>query len=709
LSGWSWIPWTSDPFSTAIITLAINYGMKPALFLPLSASVAAAAAATALYPHDPSLPWTYEGDVVGELPSSCNAESADFCVSRCLERDVKLTSCCESGRWKVNSDVTICDDKCDQVDGFDLDHATCELELFGYADTDRLSDVPAEAASVVQNFAMPPATSMPDDLRVVFLGDGNGRTSVYSAAAAFNPDFVVFNADMDYGTSSGNPESWMDRFDDYFGRDMPMFTTIGNHDSCMWFENSTIARGAAWETVLEARYRRLGLDSYCSDLSKIGIMNTCHYKGLLLVEAGIGELSGRDSTTYNNFISQSLASHVDSPWKLVNWHKNQRLMQLGSKSDSIGWNAYVPFLSPFLCSFVVPSFLCSFDPSFLTTLFLPFPSSLPPFLPSRYEEARKYGAMINNAHEHSYSRSYTMRSLASNSSLLVDNYDNDVTLDFGKTFVFTNGLSGASIRNADSSLAANPWWASWAAGNGNKGVYGDPRQSTSYGYMACTFSPNGVKERADCFFEDVNGRRFDEFSIRTRITPGSGPQPQPNERACRREYDLEESGYSPQRFAKCGVSGTCCRSKPGSNNCYYTTEDPSNCDDLPATCTTSAPYRDANDVLGGSTRDSPECSRCLDSSSFRDENNYMCDDWKGYDCANYKEGDAAYLTPEGRLELQQNCRVTCGHTADDSSYRDENGYRCSDWVGYDCSRDDQMSNIGRQELNTYCPQTCGHC
>jgi hypothetical protein len=63
--------------------------------------------------------WTFEGKVVGMLPS-CTSNT-NFCVARCHERDVKLTSCCESGVWIVNNDVTVCDEQCDQIDGFDTD------------------------------------------------------------------------------------------------------------------------------------------------------------------------------------------------------------------------------------------------------------------------------------------------------------------------------------------------------------------------------------------------------------------------------------------------------------------------------------------------------------------------------------------------------------------------------------------------------------
>ena len=112
-----------------------------------------------------------------------------------------------------------------------------------------------------------------------------------------------------------------------------------------------------------------------------------------------------------------------------------------------------------------------------------------------------------------------MNSFASDEALFdaVVNTDNDVTLDRGETFIFTNGFAGSSIRNECNAFGARPWWASWAAGNGNKGVYPDPLQGSTYGYMGCTFKPNGVPDRADCFFEDVSGKRFDEFSIFTKM------------------------------------------------------------------------------------------------------------------------------------------------------------------------------------------------
>jgi hypothetical protein len=63
--------------------------------------------------------------------------------------------------------------------------------------------------------------------------------------------------------------------------------------------------------------------------------------------------------------------------------------------------------------------------------------------------------------------------------------------------------------NAHTTIATQP------PGNGNKGVFEDPTQGGIYGWMACVFKPNGIANRADCFFEDTRGNRFDEYTITT--------------------------------------------------------------------------------------------------------------------------------------------------------------------------------------------------
>jgi hypothetical protein len=219
-----------------------------------------------------------------------------------------------------------------------------------------------------------------------------------------------------------------------------------------------------------------------------------------MLESGIGELSGQNGEDYLNFAEAAFQQYPDYGWKLMSMHKNQRELQLCTKRDTQGYDIY--------------------------------------------EIARKYGAIVNNAHEHSvrspphppssfpalasineqpaipqqYARTYTMSDMSSAAALeggIVVGNGNDVNVGNGTTYMFVNGLAGFSVRNECTGLGSRPWWASWAAGNGNKGNLQPASQATSHGFMGCTFKPNGVADRADCFFEDVNGLRFDEYSVYT--------------------------------------------------------------------------------------------------------------------------------------------------------------------------------------------------
>jgi hypothetical protein len=110
------------------------------------------------------------------------------------------------------------------------------------------------------------------------------------------------------------------------------------------------------------------------------------------------------------------------------------------------------------------------------------------------------------------------------------------------------------------------------------------------------------------------------------------------------------------------------------------------------------------------TSDTGGQNSCPDNTSFRDENGYGCRDWVGYDCSRTYNGNT--LSTNGRLDLKENCRQTCNTQTDDASFVDENGYGCRDWAGYDCSRTyngNTLTSTGRLQLNVFCPQTCGHC
>jgi hypothetical protein len=90
--------------------------------------------------------------------------------------------------------------------------------------------------------------------------------------------------------------------------------------------------------VLEQRYARLGQAEHCEGV--VGINNVCFYKGLLMLESGIGELSGQNDPEYVNFAETAFQQYADYGWKLMSMHKNQRELQLCTKSSTNGYNIY---------------------------------------------------------------------------------------------------------------------------------------------------------------------------------------------------------------------------------------------------------------------------------------------------------------------------------------------------------------------------------
>jgi hypothetical protein len=84
---------------------------------------------------------------------------------------------------------------------------------------------------------------------------------------------------------------------------------------------------------------------------------------------------------------------------------------------------------------------------------------------------------------------------------------NTLQIEKGKTFAFVSGLGGHSIRSQNEELATNDWWAA---------VY-TSKQGANYGALFCIFNVNGVKNKAHCYFKDIDGRIPDEFDIVSNI------------------------------------------------------------------------------------------------------------------------------------------------------------------------------------------------
>jgi len=123
-----------------------------------------------------------------------------------------------------------------------------------------------------------------------------------------------------------------------------------------------------------------------------------------------------------------------------------------------------------------------------------------------YEEARRGGAIIATAHEHSYSRTYLLSSMMNQT---VASTSNVLTLTKGNSFAFVSGLGGHSIR---AQLLSGNWWASILAGTC---IAGDPvcQPTANPGVLFGVFNVDGQPNKALFYFKDISGSVIDIFTV----------------------------------------------------------------------------------------------------------------------------------------------------------------------------------------------------
>jgi hypothetical protein len=106
---------------------------------------------------------------------------------------------------------------------------------------------------------------------------------------------------------------------------------------------------------------------------------------------------------------------------VCSWHKNQNDMQVGSKSDEVGRNAY--------------------------------------------RECQNAGAIVSTGHEHSYSRTLALTDVGNRAAGHgTTGAHGLVTMNAGRNFVFVSGLAGVGIRDYEASgHDDDTWWSSYYA------------------------------------------------------------------------------------------------------------------------------------------------------------------------------------------------------------------------------------------------------
>lgn len=306
------------------------------------------------------------------------------------------------------------------------------------------------------DFVVSGITETPENFKIAFIGDtqiGSDADEVLRLIKSEGADAVVHAGDLDYGD---NPQAFEDNVNGILGANFPYFYSAGNHDALAWNGSE------GYQAFQEARFNRLSIPWN----GTLGVLSSFSYGGMFFVCTAPDEL-GVSPEVAGTYIRDEL-NKDNSKWRISFWHKNQRLMQIGGKRDEAGW--YV------------------------------------------YEESRKGGAIMATGHEHSYSRTYEMSnfeaqsiSTTANTVNLMKDDPSTAPADEGRSFAFVSGLGGKSIRDAESGLDSNPWWADvYHSDNGGQ-----------HGALFGEFNYNGDHSLARFYFKDIDGRIRDVFYVRS--------------------------------------------------------------------------------------------------------------------------------------------------------------------------------------------------
>ena len=285
-------------------------------------------------------------------------------------------------------------------------------------------------------------------LTVAFIGDqgtGDNARAVLKLVADEGADLLLIQGDLGYDRSAS--AEWIANIDEILGEKFPVLLTVGNHENYEW---------PAYRKWLVQRIQDVPELSCQGDP---GVKAHCSFRGVSIVQVapGVGGVDGvaaRDD--YANYLDSQL-SNTSNVWRICSWHKNQKSMQVGDKSDSTGWDVYSACL--------------------------------------------KHGGIVATAHEHSYSRTYLMHDFENQ---VVAHRNDLLEIGPGSSFAFVSGLGGRHIREQK---LFGDWWAS---------VY-SATQNASHGALFCTLTDN----RGTCQFKDVVGAVSDQFVLENKNKPGN--------------------------------------------------------------------------------------------------------------------------------------------------------------------------------------------
>jgi len=319
------------------------------------------------------------------------------------------------------------------------------------------------------------------NLMVAFIGDtANGANfqAVLNLIEGEGADIVMHQGDFDY---ADDPDGFFATIDSVLGPTFPYVASVGNHDISRWPEGCGDSDGC-YATFFKQRMAATGITPDDPNLNDQ--MYSTDFHGLGMFFAGetssqTGEC-GTNPSGYACYLRTKLQTdkHI---WRICSWHKDQAAMQIGGKTDEMGWGVY--------------------------------------------DACTDLSAIIATAHEHSYERTKTMTDPQTQTVDLqqhppsggVPGNPNSLRVKPGSSFVFVSGLGGFDMRDQERCLPAtypygcNYEWANIYTTNQTAGVM-------KFGVLFIEFYVDGDPYKARGYFKTTTGETIDTFEIRAEFT-----------------------------------------------------------------------------------------------------------------------------------------------------------------------------------------------
>lgn len=214
-------------------------------------------------------------------------------------------------------------------------------------------------------------------------------------------------------------------------------------------------------------------DAECS--GEYGVDTLCRFRGLTFVLSGVGTYG----TDHEAFLDSALAGS-DAIFRLCIWHKNQHDMQVGAKTDEVGWPAYQ---------------ICA-----------------------------RHGVPVITGHEHSYARTRALAAIGDRGQEHGPlGVPERLELAPGRTFVVVAGLGGRSARSRTVDHATDTWWASIYAQDYQlqNGTLEGTETTIAYGALFIEFNVAAEPHTARGYFKTVDGVTHDSFTF---VVPAQRPR-----------------------------------------------------------------------------------------------------------------------------------------------------------------------------------------